>query len=240
MFVTRVAVELLRAIPFEHLETATRLVRRGRPVEVVEAVLSTESSPVARMIAVRIRPGDLALAPGAIEDVQAVAAAERVVNADTSLEMDDGFHAWAVEHRLLGGPCDEPGRATDWTRLKVPLFSDEPTSALCRVCAVADVGLGLSSEPPRGRSMSAPDLTMLLQRHPRGEWVCVDRTPDADDGVGVALTRLFDRQGSIGHAQRAQPVEENRRSRSRDSGISIRERPQGGPGDLEPASGLVC
>jgi hypothetical protein len=240
MFVTRVAIEIFRPIPFETFDTSTRLVRRGRPVEVVESVLSSEASPVARMIAVRIRPGDPALGPDAIEDVQAVPAAERAVSAETSLDVYDGFHSWAVEHRLLGGPCDEPGRATDWMRLKVPLLSDEPTSALCRVCAVADVGLGLSSEPPRGRSMSAPDLTMLLQRHPRGEWVCVDRTPDADDGVGVALTRLFDRQGSIGRAQRAQPVEENRRSRSRDSGISIRERPQGGPGDLEPASGLVC
>jgi len=241
MFVTRVAMELLRPVPFEYVETSTRLVRRGRPVEVVESVLSTGSFPVARMIAVRMRRGDLGLAPGAIEGAQAVASGERAVDAGTSLDAQDGFHAWAVEQRSVRMPCDEAGRAIDWMRLRVPLLPDEPMSALCRVCAVADVGLGLAMEPPGGRSTGAPDVTVRLKRHPRGEWVCVERTPDAGGGAGVEVTRLFDRQGPIGLAHRALPVAENRRSRLRDSGIWTAERrPKGAAGELEATSGLVC
>jgi hypothetical protein len=239
MFVTRVEVELFCPIPYETMATSTRVVRRGRPVEIVESILSTETSPVARMIAVRIRQEALAFATSAIDIVHGVDAGDRAASAETSADAyDDAFHSWAVEHCLLRGPCDEPGRSTDWMRLKVPLLLDEPTSALCRVCAVADVGLGLSSEPPPGRAMGVPDLTVRLHRQPRGEWVGVDRTPDG--GGGASRTRLFGRKGAIGQAQRNSLVDENRPSRSGDSWISTGESPRGDVDDLEPASSLVC
>ena len=245
-FVTSVAVEVLRPILFESFETFARLVRRGRAVEVVEAVLSTGASPVMRMIAVRIRHPHFARAPRAIDEMRSAARAERdgafaasperarasSVNTETVVDAPSRFHAWGVEHRLIRVPCDERGPAADWMRLKVALLSDEPTSALCRVCAVADVGLGLSSEPAPWRSTLAPDLTVRIQRQPQGEWVCVDRTSgrdDADDdgGVGGAITRLFDRKGSIGHARREQVVEESRRTRSGDFWIARREQGAG-------------
>jgi hypothetical protein len=200
MFVTRVAVELLRPIPFEPLETSARVLRRGRPVEVVESVLSSLTSPVARMIAIRIRRNECMPPAAALDEVLAVAPAERAASSGTS-----GFHSWAVEHRRLRA-LDEPGHAADWMRLKVPLLSDETTSPLCRVCAVADVGLGLSSEPTSGEPMSEADLTVHMHRLPRGEWVCVDRSPSAG-AVRVAQTILLCGQGSIGHAHRNQRVE---------------------------------
>jgi len=244
-FVTSVAVEVLRPIPFQSFETFARPVRRGRAVEVVEAVLSTGGAPVVRMIAVRIRHPHFVRAPRAIDAMCSLAPAERGrasgANTETLLDAPSRFHSWGVEHRLIRVPCDEGGPPADWMRLKVALLSDEPTSALCRVCAVADFGLGLSSEPAPGRSTCAPDLTLRIQRQPQGEWVCVDRAYDsnADGGAACAKTRLFDRQGLLGHARTEQVVEENRRTRSGDFWIARREQAPGGSGDVEAVTGLV-
>ena len=239
--VTSVAIQVLRPVPLEGLETSARLVRRGRPVEIVEAILSRGTSPVARMVAVRVRHGDLAPTPGTIgdlRDLRTVASAAQAANAEVSLDPRDGFHSSAVERRCVRVLCDEPGRFAEWMRLTVPLLPDEPTSALCRVCAVADVGLGLSSRPRRGRSSSEPELTVRLERHPLGEWVCVEQARGEDAGVEGGVTRLFDRQGAIGRAHGSPAAQVSRRSPSRASSISRLEPSERDIDDLEGPSVL--
>jgi hypothetical protein len=53
------------------------------------------------------------------------------------------------------------------------------------------------------------------------------------------MTRLFDRQGLLGHARKEQVVEENRRTRSGEFWIARREQAQGGGRDVEAVSELV-
>ena len=46
-----------------------------------------------------------------------------------------------------------------------------------------------------------PDLTLYLQRLPRGEWVCLDAvTWPEGQGVGLAESELFDADGRLGRA----------------------------------------
>ena len=45
------------------------------------------------------------------------------------------------------------------------------------------------------------DLTLVLHRHPRGEWVGMNaRTLIEPDGVGMSFTRLFDQEGYFGRS----------------------------------------
>jgi hypothetical protein len=113
------------------------------------------------------------------------------------------FHSEGVEHRFVRGSIAEPGPATDWIRLRVPLVDGEDTSPLSRVVAVADFGNGISwrLSPLEGWQFINPDLTVYLHRYPATAWVCLEASTHAEPhGVGLAESRLWDEQGLIGHS----------------------------------------
>jgi hypothetical protein len=112
------------------------------------------------------------------------------------------FHSHAVDHRFVEGHFDEPGPATDWIRLRVPVVAGEDPSPWQRAAAAADFGNGLSGIlDPAVFTYINPDLTVTLTRPPAGEWVCLrSATRLGVDGVAVAESVLFDEQGRIGRA----------------------------------------
>ena len=110
----------------------------------------------------------------------------------------------------MRGTFVEPGAATDWIRLRVPLLLGEPTSPLSRVAAAADFGNGISWVLPRKDNYSFinPDLTVYLHRYPVGEWVCLDAvTHPQSNGIGLAESALFDEEGPIGRAAQSLLIE---------------------------------
>jgi hypothetical protein len=202
MHVARLTVELLKPVPLEPLSLEVRMVRPGRKVQLVEATLRTEAHEVARALALRIRRIDLPIPDDLPHDGEVVEPPERGHALEMSANFYDGFHSRAVEHRFVRGSFKEAGASTDWIRLKVPLIAGEETSPLCRVAAVADFGNGISGVlPPDRFTYINPDLTVSLHRYPRDEWVCLDaRTRVEPNGIGMAESRLFDRDGPIGRA----------------------------------------
>jgi hypothetical protein len=212
MHVARITVELLRPVPLEPLSLAVRMVRPGRKVQLVEATLSTDAHDVARALALRIRRIDLPIPDGLPMDTETVGPPERGKSLAMTKNFYDGFHNRAVEHRFVRGTFREAGGSTDWIRLTVPLIEGEATSPLCRVAAVADFGNGISGVlPPERFTYINPDLTISLHRYPRDEWVCLDaRTRVERNGVGMAESRLFDRDGPIGRAVQCLILDERR------------------------------
>jgi hypothetical protein len=107
-----------------------------------------------------------------------------------------------VVHRVVRGTWGVPGGCTDWIRLRVPVVDGETPSPLQRVAAVADLGNGISAALPFGAwRFINPDLTIYLERMPRGEWVCLDAvTWPENEGVGVAESELFDEHGRLGRS----------------------------------------
>ncbi len=206
MQVARLTVELLRPVPLVPLTVAARWARPGRKVQIVEASLRAGDSEVARALGLRLRRVPLALPPGAERDPSPPPGPGR--GAETLPPWGDGivrpaFHADAVEHRFVAGGFDQPGPATDWIRLRVPVVAGEPTSPLCRVAAAADFGNGISWVLSRleGYTFINPDLTIYLHRMPAGEWVCLEAaTWPSRDGVGLCESRLWDERGLIGCA----------------------------------------
>ncbi len=206
-FVARMTVELLRPVPPEPLAVAVRWVRQGKKVQLVEATLGTEANVVARMTALRIRQADVPLPSLPPDDAPRLGLPEEGTPF-TSSHFLDGFHNRGVEHRFLRGSIAQPGPATDWIRLRVPLLADEETSPLCRVAAVADFGNGISSVLAGTHTFINPDLTVYLHRYQRGEWTCLDaRTRVSPNGVGVAESQLFDADGPIGRATQSLIIE---------------------------------
>ncbi|MCA1712555.1 MAG: thioesterase family protein, partial [Actinobacteria bacterium] len=180
--VARMTVEILGPIPVGELQLQSRLVRPGRSVELVEAVLSSGGRDVARALAWRV----LRTSSASIGPQQASTLPEAGPELGTGGWVD-GYLS-AVEWRFVRGHFTQPGPAAAWTRLRHPLVDGEEPSPLQRVLAVADSGNGISSELDLTRwHFINPELTVHLHREAVGEWVLLDAaTVISAGGAGLA------------------------------------------------------
>ncbi len=192
---SRVTVEILGPVPVGELTMASRVVRPGRSVELVQAVLSAGGRDVARAEAWRV-----------LRTTESVPSRDRAApplpDSAPSVELGDWIDGYlsAVEWRFVTGEFGAPGPSTAWARLRHPLVPDEEPSPLVRVMAVADSGNGVSSELPiTGWHFINPELTVHLHREAVGEWVCLDaRTAVSPGGSGLATSVLSDADGPLG------------------------------------------
>jgi hypothetical protein len=194
--VARVTVEILGPVPVGEVDVRARVLRPGRSVELVEAVLSAEGRDAARASAWRVKRTEQPGVPS--RDPQPPALPEHELQVPIAGWVD-GYLS-AVEWRFIAGRFDVAGPATVWARLKHPLVPDEEPSPLQRVLAVADCGNGLSSELDLAQwHFINPELSVHLHREAVGKWVCVDaQTAISQGGAGLATTRLSDQQGPVG------------------------------------------
>ncbi|MBO0729231.1 MAG: thioesterase family protein [Acidimicrobiaceae bacterium] len=194
----RLTVELLRPVPLTPLDVRATLARPGRKVRLVEATLRARDVEVARARALQIRTAQIPIAPEADDPPPHLPAeASRV-----STRLDSLAFGEAIEFRFVDGSFDEEGPVTVWCRLRNPVVGGEEPSPLQRCAAAADFGNGLSRVVPfETHTFINPDLTVALNRVPRGEWLGMAAlTRLSNDGFGQAVSRLFDRSGTVGQA----------------------------------------
>jgi len=208
--VVRITVELLRPVPFERLEVSAHLRRPGRNVQLIEATLRSPEHEVARTTGLRIRRAEIDLPSGARDQTPPPPGpAEGRAPTERSGHFLPGFHSEGVEHRFVTGSLETPGPAVDWIRLRFPLLEGESPSPLCRACAAADFGNGVSGLVQGTHTYINPDLTVYLHRYPEGEWICLDSvTRIQADGIGLAESRLSDERGPIGCSMQSLIVSE--------------------------------
>jgi hypothetical protein len=120
----------------------------------------------------------------------------------------DSFAASAMEMRWLSDPR-APGPGRVWMRLRHPLLAGQELTPLARLAATADFGNGVSAALPFERFLFInADLTIHLQREPRGEWIGLDaRTLLHEGGAGLAESVLHDVHGPVGRAFQTLVVE---------------------------------
>jgi Acyl-CoA thioesterase C-terminal domain/Acyl-CoA thioesterase N-terminal domain len=201
--VARVTFEIVRPLPIAELAVATRTLRGGRSIELVEATLSAGEVEVMRATALRVRTADLDLPAGLVPGPRLPGPEAGRVMPFFPTGQDVGYHS-AMEVRFVAGSFLELGPATAWMRMRHPLVPGEPPSPLCRVLVAADSGNGVSAalDYQHWRFVN-PDLTVYLMRPPVGEWVALEAATTAAAGVGLADTALHDEQGPIGRAAQA-------------------------------------
>ena len=202
MLVTRLTVDLMRPVPTKPIAVATRVVREGRRIQVVEATMECDGVEVARASALRMRVGDVAGLPDHPRR-SSHPGPDGLEPATWRGEDDDGtwFHSDAVEMRFVEGDFYEAGPAAAWMRMVRPLVEGEEASPLQAAAALSDFGNGLSRVLATGWWFINADLTIYLERYPRSEWMLLRSRTDIDPaGVGLAQSALFDAEGSIGHA----------------------------------------
>lgn len=200
----RVAVDILRPVPVGKVTVRTRMVRPGRRVALIEAIIEADGQEV-----LHARGWRIALtADGLPGPAQAAGSPEPLeIPGEHSLpSFFDGRLAGylsAIDWRFLsGGDFDPREPARVWTRPRIPLVAGEEPSPTCRALLVADSGSGVSAvlDPARFLFINV-DLTVVLQRDPAGEWLLLDAaTSIGDQGTGLAETVLSDTDGPCGRA----------------------------------------
>jgi hypothetical protein len=209
----RLGFEFLRPIPLAPLTLSTHIVRPGRRVQELAAELRADRELIARASALRVQEvpteADACAAPTAESgptgaDVPpALPAPETGKPVRFALDgsTESSFAGTAMEMRWLSDPrALGPGRV--WMCLRHPLLPGEPLTSLTRLVATADFGNGVSAALPFERFLFInADLTIHLQRLPRGEWIGLDaHTRLHGGGVGVAESVLHDQDGPLGRA----------------------------------------
>lgn len=195
MRVARLTFDIARPVPIAPLRVTASVIREGRSVMVVEAAVE----PYMRCTALLIRT-----VGQAVPEVGMTAPLSRC-DAGTRpffpVPYEVGYHT-AMEFRFESGSFLEPGPATAWMRMRVPLVEGEQPSPLTRLLAAADTGSGISSVLDFQRYLFVnPDLTVHVVRYPVGEWIRLRAATAIDRaGVGLADTELHDEQGPLGRA----------------------------------------
>lgn len=212
--IARVTYEFMRPAPLGELSVRSEVIRPGRRVQLLEAsVLGPDGNEVVRARALQVQRADPDAARAAVVNTAGDDGAPPVPGPEQGqpgaprLPRNDMpfFGADAIEIRFVAGTFNEPGPATAWFRLRLPVVAGEEPSALQRLAAAGDFGNGISSSLPWGEWVFInPDLTLYVDRPPAGDWICLDsRTVIAPNGVGVAESVLYDLRGRVGRAAQA-------------------------------------
>jgi hypothetical protein len=199
------AFDIARPVPIAPLDVTTSVVREGRSIMIVQAAIE----PYMRCTALLIRTSDRAAQPSSPTSPVALDAAESKPFFPVPYEV--GYHT-AMDVRFGSGSFIEPGPATAWMRMRLPLVEDEQPSPLTRVLVAADSGNGVSSVLDFRKYLFVnTDLSVHLVRYPRGEWVCLQAVTLIDSaGIGLADTALYDEQGQIGRCAQSLFVDPRR------------------------------
>lgn len=208
MSVARVTVELFRPVRVAPLRVATRVLREGKKLQLVEASTFDGETEVARATVLRLRRTAVAIPEGALPPWSAPPGPE----AGREPSFPGRPAAWfldAFECRSVEGDFGEPGPAAVWFRLRRPLVGGETATPAMRAAAVADFGNGVSGVLDRTRfTYVNPDLTVYLHREPAGEWLLVRaRTSPDSSGVGLAESILADAAGPFGRGSQSLLIE---------------------------------
>lgn len=200
--VGRVVFEILRPVPIGEVRIASRVLRPGGKVQLVEASLSGEGGELMRATAWLLRRSELDLPADAVDDSPAPQGPDEGWVPEFFPTGHDVGYQSAMEWKAVAGSFLEPGPATVWMRMREPLVAGEEPTPLQRALIAADVGNGISAVLDyREYVFINVDLTVHFERMPEGEWVCVDAvTRPRPTGIGTAESVLWDERGRIGRA----------------------------------------
>lgn len=216
MRVSRLTVDLFKAVPMETIRAETRFVRRGGRVAGLETLLRAGDgdSPVSRASALLLRPEPHDGRRWETPESPAPPPEECASTAHPgsgSIELPPGFHD-KVEIR---SGVDDAGPFA-WITTGLDLVRGEEITPLQRASALTDMTLGSQMRlalrrrddarpgdpvPQTGGLMINTDTTVYWERPCTGEWLCLRPSLISEhDGIGTAEAILYDVDGRVGRS----------------------------------------
>jgi hypothetical protein len=198
LVIGRVSYDILGVLPVADFDVRIEVLRPGRTIELVEAVLAHAGRAAIRLRCWLMAQTDTAELAGT--PLPRIAPPGQMQPWDPTVEWPGGFIA-SIECRRA---FIEPGRASLWARHTMPLLADDTISDTARVLGIIDITNGMSKRvDPREVAFPNLDLTAHLFAQPRlaasDGWVGFDTSVSfGKDGVGLTSSVLHDASGPIG------------------------------------------
>ena len=195
--ISRLSIDILGVLPVDEFDVHIEVIRPGRTIELLEAVVTSGGRS-----AVRARAWRLATA-----DTQDVAGGQ-----SPALPAPQTLQPWPITSVWPGGyiasldvrptAAPAPGSATAWVSTPLQLLEGEQSTDLARFIALVDTANGIAvRRSPREWMFPNVDLTIHLHRQPTGDWVGLDTTVIfGATGHGLTSTVLHDACGPVGRA----------------------------------------
>ena len=211
----RLTYDILGPVPVGPVRISTTVLRPGRRVELVQAVLDAgDERPLMRLSAWRMRTRTEGV-PTAVAGSAPVAPHPAPAGVQESTPGEAAFFSSevayhkALEWRFASGSFNSPGPAAAWTRPRCTLVEGEPISPLQHLLVMTDAASGISAVLDWSSATFANvDLSVALHRPPRGEWLGMDATTVlGDSGAAQCSAVLFDAEGAIGRSTQSLFVE---------------------------------
>jgi hypothetical protein len=202
LVVTRLSYDILGTVPIAEVDLDIRVVRAGRTIELVEAVLGHGGRAAVRLRAWLMEPRDTVVIQGTGQ--APIPGPQDTKPWDPTSVWPGGFIA-SVEVRRQQL---EPGRAHFWVRTDVPLVADEEVGRLSRMAGLLDIANGMTvrAEPTEVLFPNV-DLTAHVVDQPQGEWIGFDTSVSfGPTGVGLTASVLHDERGPIGTSSQSLTV----------------------------------
>jgi hypothetical protein len=207
----RLAYDILGPVPVGPVRVRATVVRPGRRIELVEAVLAgADGRPLMRLTAWRMRVRDDGAIPATTTGAHpAPAGPEDSHPEDAAFFTEEIAYHRALEWRFAAGSFNSPGPATAWTAGRCELVAGEPMRPLEHLLVMTDAASGISAALDWQRATFANvDLTVALHRPPRGDWLGMDATTVlGGSGAAQCFAVLFDADGAIGRSSQSLFVE---------------------------------
>jgi hypothetical protein len=193
MQVTRITLDILGAIPLEPLSCATRIVREGRRVQLVEIDFLIEGKVWLRASALRLRKQE--------SPAHTVALSHPFPDDLAPIQRNmDWFESISVV-----GDLQTPGPGACWVRFPIEVVKGDAISPLEAVSMASDFGSGISTPFAfKEWTYANLDISIHLSRLPCSDWLLIDGVSDsAGNGIALSNTRLGDRLGMFGMAHQS-------------------------------------
>jgi hypothetical protein len=198
----RLTVDLLRPVALQPLQMHSSVVRDGRRLRLVDAVMTQNDVMVARASALFLRRSE----HGA-DTVWTSPVTMPAIPAGPVMLADDVpmvFHSFGRDP-VAGSPgvgdreWRHYGQKFAWMRETKSLVDDEPLSPFARAVMAGDVTSSLTHWGTEGLQFINADYTITLSRLPEGVYIGLAAvTHYGHAGVATGVATLFDESGPIG------------------------------------------
>lgn len=198
----RLTVDLLRPVALEPVEVHSSVVRDGRRLRLIDAVMTQNEVMVARASALFLRRSEHTTDTVWTSPVTMPALPAEPAVPTGGVPMF--LHSFGRDP-VAGSPgvgineWSHDGQKFAWVRETHLLVDDEPLSPFTRAVMAGDITSSLTHWGTAGLQFINADYTITLSRLPEGVYIgLASMTHTGHDGIGTGVATLFDEKGPIG------------------------------------------